>query len=127
MVNNTASIFSSRFNQAVTNRKRTFTVPVSIFSSAMLNLFMRAGYVLNYHTIDANTFIVFLNLRAVNFKLQPVSKSEQFRQLSSRNFRRSSNSGVSFIVNTFTGFCFSDIAIISKLGGSVLFKLNYLN
>jgi hypothetical protein len=88
---------------------------------------MRAGYVLSYYATDANTFIVFLNLRAINFKLQPVGKTEQFRQLSSRNFRRSSNAGTSFIVNTFSGFCFSDIALISKLGGSVLFKLIYIN
>lgn len=123
MVIVTSAVFASRFNQAVISRKRTFVIPVSKFSQSLLGLLFRGGYVHSYHNLDTQTYIVFLNLRSISFKLQPVAKVAQFRHTSARNFRRSSNSGTSFIVNTFTGFSFLDIAIISKLGGSVLYKL----
>lgn len=123
MVTSVISVFAARFNQAVSNRKRTFIVPVCTFSSSILGLFFKSGYVSHYSYIDTRTYLVYLNLRAINFQLQPVPKFAQFPRLSSRNFRRLSTSGISFIVNTFTGMGFVDTALISKLGGSVIFKL----
>lgn len=118
-----ASNFASKFNQAIISRKKSFVIPVSSFSTALLKLLYRSGYLFSYRFLDNQTYLVFPNLRSVSFKLKIISGDSRTRQVSARRLRFFSNSGISFIANTFAGLTFSDIAVMSKLGGEIIFKL----
>ena len=111
--------FASRFNYAVINRKKSFFVPVSKFSANFLLILYRTGYISSY-SLENNSYLVYPNLAAIWFTLKPLKdcKTKNFSE-----FRKFSNSGFSFVANTFNGLAFSDTILLNKCGGQLIFKL----
>jgi ribosomal protein S8 len=110
-------IFSSRFNVSVNTRSRTFVVPVSKVSSALLFLLYKEGYIFNYTLYKNNSYLVYPNHKAIPFKLVRFSTSSNRRFFGPFRLKKFSNRGSIFIVKTSRGYIFSDVALIHKFSG----------
>jgi ribosomal protein S8 len=126
MVMDTSSIFIARFNSSVSQRSKTFFVPVSKFSSQILDLLYREGYIFSYKFVsETKDFLVFPNHVSVNFKFKKVSLSSRKLFLSAFAFKKQVNRGRFLVIQTSYGLQFSDTAHLYKIGGVPVFILNH--
>lgn len=118
------SIFLSRFNSSVASRSRSFFLPKTLIMSRLLKLFYLNGYIFTY-TIVNNSYIVYLNHRAISFKLDYISKPSNNVRYNFKVLKSFSNRGYLYVMETASGYCFSDTALISKISGKPRFRLRF--
>lgn len=126
MVNFSAAVFISRFNNCIICRTKSFSVPVSKFSRELLSLFYKEGYVFSYYFDSTkNCFLVYPNHRVVSFKLSLYSKSSRKLNFKYFQVKKHINSGKFFILKTVFGLQFSDSARLNRIGGQPIFIMSY--
>jgi ribosomal protein S8 len=118
------SKFGSKFNAAVKARSKTIFIRKSHSVRSILNLFYKAGYIFSY-TSHNDSYLIFLNHRAISFNLERYSKPSVKLAYSSFKFKSLSNSGTSYIVKTPFGYQFSDSVVRNRLFGCPVYKLNF--
>jgi len=125
MVMDATSIFISRFNSAVLQRSKTFSIPSSKVSLELLSLLYKEGYIFSYKFTPATcSFLVFINHSSVDFKLKRFSLPSRKFFFTCFALKKQINRGRFLIIRTNYGFQFSDIARFYKVGGTPVFFLN---